>query len=286
VDPVAPAMLIDSHCHLDYLEDPRHGMRVEDVLLRAAEAGVGHMLSVAVDRGNIAKVLAHAAMYSQVSASVGIHPGSCADSLPIEESELLELAAAPSVVAIGETGLDYHYGEQSAEIQRHSFAVHLRAASRAGLPVIVHTREAVDDTLRLMEEHADRRCGGVMHCFTESVAMALAAIEMNFFISFSGIVTFRSAGGASGAPPRGDRFPVSGAGTFPGPEQRTGLRRSRSGGRGRVERRTAGDAHRGDRSKFPAPVPPSQAPGLSPATLCGSGGREGGQTRIILRVSP
>ncbi len=193
MDPVAPAMLIDSHCHLDYLEDPRHGMRVEDVLLRAAEAGVGHMLSVAVDRGNIPKVLAHAAMYSQVSASVGIHPGSCADSLPIEESELLELAAAPSVVAIGETGLDYHYGEQSAEIQRHSFAVHLRAASRAGLPVIVHTREAVDDTLRLMEEHADRRFGGVMHCFTESVAMALAAIEMNFFISFSGIVTFRNA---------------------------------------------------------------------------------------------
>ncbi len=193
MDPVAPAMLIDSHCHLDYLEDPRHGMRVEDVLRRAAEAGVGHMLSVAVDRDNIPKVLAHAATYPQVSASVGIHPGSCADSPPVEESELLELAAAPSVVAIGETGLDYHYGEQSAEIQRHSFAVHLRAASRAGLPVIVHTREAVDDTLRLMEEYADPRFAGVMHCFTESAAMALAAIDMNFFISFSGIVTFRNA---------------------------------------------------------------------------------------------
>lgn len=186
-------MLIDSHCHLDYLEDPRHGMNIAEVLQRAAEAGVRHMLTVAVDRDNIPKVLAHARAHPQVSASVGIHPGACADAAPVDEDELLALVAAPSVVAIGETGLDYHYGQDNAETQRHSFGVHLRAASRAGLPVIVHTREAVDDTLRIMSDHANPRTGGVMHCFTESISMAHAAIEMNFLISFSGIVTFRNA---------------------------------------------------------------------------------------------
>ncbi len=186
-------MLIDSHCHLDYLEDPRHGMSVGDVLARARDAGVGHMLTVAVDRGNIPKVIAHARQYPQVSASVGIHPGACGDGPLVQESELFLLAADPNVVAIGETGLDYHYGLEHAELQRSSFAVHLRAGSAAELPVIVHTREAVQDTLDIMSTHADPRFGGVMHCFTESIEMALAAIEMNFFVSFSGIVTFRNA---------------------------------------------------------------------------------------------
>ncbi len=186
-------MLIDSHCHLDYLEDPRHGMSVADVLRRAADAGVVHLLTVAVDRANIPRVLAHARAYPQVSASVGIHPGSCGEDRPADEDELVALAADPVVVAIGETGLDYHYGSDTAELQRHSFAVHLRAASRAGLPVIVHTREAVEDTLDIMIRNADLSHGGVMHCFTESLEMARAAIEMNFLISFSGIITFRNA---------------------------------------------------------------------------------------------
>jgi TatD DNase family protein len=186
-------MLVDSHCHLDYLEEERHGLVVDEVLARAAAAGVGHMLSVSVDRQNMPRVLAHAARYPQVSASVGIHPGACADDAPVDEAELLRFAASPKVVAIGETGLDYHYGRDSAERQRASFAVHLRAASRAGLPVIVHTREASADTLRLMAEFADTRHAGVMHCFTESLEVALAAIDMNFCISFSGIVSFRNA---------------------------------------------------------------------------------------------
>lgn len=186
-------MLIDSHCHLDYLEDPRHGMPVAEVLARAADAGVGHMLTVAVDRSNIPKVMAHARAFPQVSASVGIHPGACAGTSLADEDELLALVADPVVVAIGETGLDYHYGSETAELQRHSFGVHLRAAARAGLPVIVHTREAVGDTLAIMSEHACPRSGGVMHCFTESLSMARAAMDMNFFISFSGIITFRNA---------------------------------------------------------------------------------------------
>jgi TatD DNase family protein len=186
-------MLVDSHCHLDYLEEEPHGLLIDEVLARAAVAGVGHMLTVSVDRRNMQRVLAHAARYPQVSASVGIHPGACAGEEPIGEDELLQLARAPKVVAIGETGLDYHYGRDSAERQRESFAVHLRAAARAGLPVIVHTREASEDTLRLMAEHADTRHAGVMHCFTETREVALAAIEMNFCISFSGIVSFRNA---------------------------------------------------------------------------------------------
>ena len=186
-------MLVDSHCHLDYLEGERHGLCVDEVLARAAAAGVGHMLTVSVDRENMLRVLAHAARYPQVSASVGIHPGACATGEPVSEDELLRFASAPKVVAIGETGLDYHYGRDSAERQRESFAVHLRAAARAGLPVIVHTREASEDTLRLMAEHAHPRHAGVMHCFTETLDVALAAIEMNFCISFSGIVSFRNA---------------------------------------------------------------------------------------------
>jgi TatD DNase family protein len=185
-------MLVDSHCHLDYLTSPQGGMDLGTILQSAAAAGVGGMLTVAVDRGNIAAVLAHARAHAQVYASVGVHPSSCAgDAIRVEE--LLALAAEPKVVAIGETGLDYHYTPGTAELQRHSFVNHLEAASRARLPVIVHSRDASEDTLRLLEEHADREHAGVMHCFTESLATARAAMAMNFLISFSGIITFRNA---------------------------------------------------------------------------------------------
>jgi TatD DNase family protein len=185
-------MLVDSHCHLDYLTSPRVGMSIDAILESAAAAGVGLMLSVAVDRDNLSAVLAHAHAHAQVYASVGIHPSSC-EGEAIGVEELVGLAAAPKVVAIGETGLDYHYRPESAGLQRQSFVNHLKAASRAGLPVIVHTRDASDDTLRLLREHADPVHAGVMHCFTESLAVARAAMEMNFMISFSGIITFRNA---------------------------------------------------------------------------------------------
>lgn len=185
-------MLIDSHCHLDYLTGPERGMRIDEILDSAAEAGVGRMLTVSVDRDNLPKVLEHASRFDNVFASVGIHPLSCALPL-VSEDELLAWAAKPKVIAIGETGLDYYYGTENAALQRESFATHLRVAARAGLPVIVHSRDARDDTLSLLREHASREHAGVMHCFTESAQMALAAIELNFLISFSGIITFRNA---------------------------------------------------------------------------------------------
>ncbi len=185
-------MLIDSHCHLDYLTSPDVGMDIGTILQSAAAAGVGRMLTVAVDRGNIPRVLAHARAHAEVFASVGIHPSSC-DEHPVSVDELLALAAEPRVIAIGETGLDYYYGAEHAERQQQSFVTHLQAAARAGLPVIVHTREAREDTLRLLADHADPVCAGVMHCFTESLEMARAAMELNFMISFSGIITFRNA---------------------------------------------------------------------------------------------
>ena len=185
-------MLVDSHCHLDYLTSPDVGMDIYDILRSAAAAGIGCVLTVSVDRDNIPRVLAHARAHDEVLASVGIHPAACSGA-PVTTEELLAFAAEPKVVAIGETGLDYYYGAEHAERQQQSFVTHLQAASLAGLPVIVHTRDAQADTLRLLEEFADPAHAGVMHCFTESLEMARAAMDMNFMISFSGIITFRNA---------------------------------------------------------------------------------------------
>jgi TatD DNase family protein len=185
-------MLVDSHCHLDYLTSADAAWDVTALLERARCQGVGHVLTVAVDGANQQRVLEHARRHANVFASAGIHPAAAA-SERIAGEELLALADDPGVVAIGETGLDYFHGADTAELQQQSFVTHLRVAARAGLPVIVHTREASDDTLRLMRQHADTGSAGVMHCFTESLAMARAAIELNFMVSFSGIITFRSA---------------------------------------------------------------------------------------------
>ncbi|MBK8993988.1 MAG: TatD family hydrolase [Gammaproteobacteria bacterium] len=183
-------MLIDSHCHLDYLTSPDVGMDIHAILQTAAAAGVGRMLTVAVDRENQLRVLAHAQAHEQVFASVGIHPSSCAAE-PVSVAELLALAAQPKVVAIGETGLDYYHGAEHAERQQQSFVTHLQAASRAGPGHRAYARCA--RTRCGCSPHMPIRCTYVMHCFTESPEMARAAMEMNFMISFSGIITFRSA---------------------------------------------------------------------------------------------
>lgn len=185
-------MLIDSHCHLDYLGASPAGNSTDAIVRSAAEVDVRRMLSVATDRHDIARVLEQAARYLEVFAAIGIHP-STVEEESLEGDELLRLAANPRVVAIGEIGLDYHYGADRVAQQRERFAMQLGVAARAGLPVIVHTREARDDTLELLERHASRDCAGVMHCFTESLDMARAALALNFMISFSGIITFRSA---------------------------------------------------------------------------------------------
>lgn len=181
-------MLVDSHCHLQML-DPSEP--TEAVLARAAEAGVQHCLTVAVSLADSARTLALAQKFPQVSASVGAHPSD--DGPEPTAAELVQLAQSPHAVAVGETGLDYHYNKGDLEWQRERFRQHIRAAREVGKPLIVHTRDAREDTVRILREEKAHEAGGVMHCFTEDYDMAARCLDMGFYISFSGIVTFRNA---------------------------------------------------------------------------------------------
>ena len=153
---------------------------------------VTHALCVSVNLESLPQILSIAERYPNVFASVGVHPDDQGGEEP-DIARLLALAKHPRVVAIGETGLDYYRGEGDLEWQRERFRRHVRAARQCGKPLIIHTREAAADTLRIMKEENAHECGGVMHCFTETLAVAEAAMQMNFHISFSGIVTFKNA---------------------------------------------------------------------------------------------
>ncbi len=185
-------MIVDSHCHLDRIDLSPYDGDLGAALAAARERGVERMLCVGVDRNNAETVCAIAREHDGVYASVGIHPLDIEGELETVES-LCAMARRPEVVAIGETGLDYHYSKDNVEQQQASFRAHLRAASALRLPVIVHTREARADTLALIREAGDLDCAGVLHCFTEDWEMARAAIDLNYCISFSGIITFRNA---------------------------------------------------------------------------------------------
>jgi TatD DNase family protein len=182
-------MYVDSHCHLDF---PGLLEREQEVLARMADNGVGHALCVSVRLEDFPRVLALAERHPQLWASVGVHPDN-ADCEEPDVARLVALADHPKVVAIGETGLDYYWQKDAPAWQRDRFRTHIRAARECGKPLIVHTRSAADDTLRLMREEGAGEAGGVMHCFTESWEVAAAALELGFYISFSGIVTFRNA---------------------------------------------------------------------------------------------
>ncbi|WP_068805417.1 TatD family hydrolase [Thauera phenolivorans] len=182
-------MYVDSHCHLDF---PGLLEREEEVLGTMAENRVGQALCVSVRLEDFPRVLALAERHDGLWASVGVHPDN-ADCEEPDVARLLALADHPRVVAIGETGLDYHWHEDAPEWQRERFRTHIRAARACGKPLIVHTRSAAEDTIRLMREEGASEAGGVMHCFTESWEVAAAALDLGFYISFSGIVTFRNA---------------------------------------------------------------------------------------------
>lgn len=182
-------MYIDSHCHLDF--DDFRG-RVPELLERMRENAVTHALCVSVTLAEFPNVLAIAETHPNVFASVGVHPD-YPDVGDVAVEALVERAQHPRVVAIGETGLDYYRLKGDLEWQRERFRTHIRAARRTGLPLIIHTRSAADDTIRLMQEEGADRVGGVMHCFTESWDVAERALALGFHISFSGIVTFKSA---------------------------------------------------------------------------------------------
>lgn len=185
-------LLVDSHCHLDRLDLTAHDGSLDRALDAARARGVKHFLCIGVSADNAAAVKALADQYDDVDCSVGIHP---LDLTPGEAPALdwlLRELDHPRVVAIGETGLDYHYEPEAAELQQASFRLHLQAANATGKPVIVHTRGARADTLALLRE-AQLPQGGVLHCFTEDWDMAKAALDLGFYISLSGIVTFRNA---------------------------------------------------------------------------------------------
>lgn len=183
-------MLVDSHCHIDF---PDFTEGAEPLLANMQATGVGHVLCVSVDLERFPNVLALAESHANVFASVGVHP----DHQDCEEpsvERLVELARHPKVVAIGETGLDYYrLPREAVDWQRERFRVHIRAAREAGKPLIIHTRSAAEDTLAIMREEQAGEAGGVMHCFTESWEVARQALDLGFYISFSGIVTFKSA---------------------------------------------------------------------------------------------
>lgn len=185
---------VDSHCHLNYpglVED------TANVLARMKAAGVSKALNICTTLEEAATVVGLAHQHDFIFASVGVHP----DNLGIEEptiEKLIELGKDSKVIAIGETGLDYYRREGDGktddfEWQRERFRIHIRAAKKLRKPLIIHTREAAADTLKILKEEGADEVGGVMHCFTESVEVARAAIEMNFLISLSGIVTFKNA---------------------------------------------------------------------------------------------
>ena len=185
-------MLVDTHCHLDQLDLSSRDGGLGGVIADAMAKGVLQMLSVAVDLDSSKSLPTLLANYPNVYTSVGVHPlhkGS--SSVPTVE-ELVSLAGLPGVIAIGETGLDNFYSAETIDWQRQSFINHLKASQQCCKPVIIHTRDAVDETIALLRAHPSP-AAGVMHCFTESLEMAEAAMELGFYISFSGIITFKSA---------------------------------------------------------------------------------------------
>ncbi|WP_434355400.1 YchF/TatD family DNA exonuclease [Parasalinivibrio latis] len=184
-------MLVDSHCHLDKLDYTSLHADVADVIHKAQERGVTHFLSVGVTLRDFPAMMEKIRPFENVFASCGVHPLDIEQGFDAEK--LRELVADERVVAIGETGLDYHYQPELAQAQQDIFREHVRIAVELGKPLIIHTREAREDTIRILREEGAEKVGGVLHCFTESWDMAEQAMALGFYISVSGIVTFNKA---------------------------------------------------------------------------------------------
>ena len=181
--------IIDSHCHINF---PELVSDIDGVMERMAENHVSNALCVSVNLEKFPEVLSLAERYENIYASVGVHPDTQSGEDPTVE-RLVSLSAHPKVVAIGETGLDYFRTEGDTTWQRDRFRAHIQAAREVNKPLIIHTREAGDDTLDILREEGEGLVRGVMHCFTETLEFARASIDLGFFISFSGIITFKNA---------------------------------------------------------------------------------------------
>jgi len=186
-------VLVDSHCHLDYEDFAAEGLA--EIVGRARASGVGHCLTICTHISGFDKVLAVASRFPFIHCTVGTHPHHAAEpsEMNVTRDEIVALAENPKVVGIGETGLDYHYNHSPPAEQKKTFATHIEAALETGLPLIIHTREADDDTIRLMTDAGQGRTRGVMHCFSGGPKLAERALALGFYISFSGIITFKKA---------------------------------------------------------------------------------------------
>jgi TatD DNase family protein len=183
-------MLVDSHCHLDF---PELRKDIAAILERMHANGVRHALTISTTLETFPAVREIAGAQPNLWCSAGVHPDERRDGREVSEEELVAMAADPKVVAIGETGLDYFRVEGDTDWQRERFRTHIRAARRVKKPLVIHTRAAAEDTLRIMAEEGAAEAGGVMHCFTETWDVAKGAMDLGFHISFSGIVTFKNA---------------------------------------------------------------------------------------------
>ena len=182
-------MLIDSHCHLNF---PDLAGRIDEVKDSMRDKGVERAVVISVNVPDYPAVKALALAHEEFWATVGVHPD-VEDGPDMDEDFLVAEAAHPKIIGIGETGLDYHWCKGDLEWQRERFRRHIRAARRAGVPLVIHPREAADDTLAVMREAGADAAGGVMHCFTENWDVARAALDLGFYLSFSGILTFKNA---------------------------------------------------------------------------------------------
>ena len=184
-------MLVDSHCHVDF---PVYAGNVEGVVARARAAGVGVCVSIGTELARFPGVKKVAEQFPDVWCSVGVHPHEAEKELLSDPARLLAEAGHPKVVAIGETGLDYYYEHAPREAQKSNFRAHIAAGRETGLPVIVHTRDADDDTITLLQEEMGKGAfTGLIHCFSGTQALADAALKMGFYISVSGIATFKNS---------------------------------------------------------------------------------------------
>ena len=181
-------MLVDSHCHLDF---PDFAAEREAIVARARSAGVETMLTIATRLDEFDAVRAIAEAHNEIWCSVGVHPHEAKDHTALLPQQLVALAAHPKVVGIGETGLDFHYDLSPRDIQERVFRTHIGASRETGLPLIVHAREADGEVADILDE--ERPPPGVMHCFSSGRAVAETALELGFYISVSGLVTFRNA---------------------------------------------------------------------------------------------
>lgn len=190
-------MFVDSHCHLDRVDLRPYDGDFGHLMAATAEAGVSHMLCVSINLGQYPAMRSLVGPYPSVTVSVGVHPNEGGEGAAVAEPSvegLVALADDPRNVAIGETGLDYYYGQGDLERQRVRFRTHIAAARACRKPLIIHSRDAPADTIRILREEHAEEVGGVLHCFTETWEMASQGLDLGFYVSFSGIVTFKNAG--------------------------------------------------------------------------------------------